>query len=265
MMVAVAIVNDPPVAQEDSATTDENMPVTIPVLTNDSDPDGDRLTVESVTRPSNGTVTNNGTDVTYSPAPDSYGSDSFTYTVADGKGGAATARVSVEVLEGVADGEGGAYGPSEEGKVKLADRELVSQARFLKRDTDDISWLVLAEPEEKEGSYYILTLNSTFLEKLALSTDLQPTRYRAGAHFEVGVELPTMEERRAHGWPWIRVTSPDLAEPGNVTAGFSFSGRSADGIYWFGIDIGDVPWGRYDFWIVYGEGKTLIVPIIVLP
>jgi len=256
VMVAVAIVNDPPVAQEDSAITDENMPLTIPVLANDSDPDGDRLTVEAVTQPSNGTVTNNGTDVTYSPDPDFNGSDSFTYTVSDKNGSTDTARVSVEVLEGAADGEGGAYGPSE-GKVKLG--ELVSQVRFVKRDTDNISWLVPGVPN--------LTVleDSMVLEKLALSTDLQPTRYRAGAHLEVGVELPTMEERRAHGWPWIRVTSPDLAEPGNVTAGFSFSGRSADGIYWFGIDIGDVPWGRYDFWIVYGEEKMILVPIIVLP
>ncbi len=256
VMVAVAVVNDPPVAQEDSAITDEDMPVTIPVLANDSDPDGDRLTVESVTQPSNGTVTNNGTDVTYSPDPDFDGSDSFTYTVSDKNGGTDTARVSVEVLEGAADGEGGAYGPSE-GKVKLG--ELVSQVRFVKRDTDNISWLVPGVPN--------LTVleDSMVLEKLALSTDLEPTRYRAGAHLDVGVELPTMEERRAHGWPWIRVTSPDLAEPGNVTAGFSFSGRSADGIYWFGIDIGDVPWGRYDFWIVYGEEKMILVPIIVSP
>ncbi|MCK4394849.1 tandem-95 repeat protein, partial [Candidatus Bipolaricaulota bacterium] len=256
VMVAVAVVNDPPVAQEDSAIIDENMPVTIPVLANDSDPDGDRLTVESVTRPSNGTVTNNGTDVTYSPDPDFDGMDTFTYTVSDRNGSTDTARVSVEVLEGAADGEGGAYGPSE-GKVKLG--ELVSQVRFVKRDTDNISWLVPGVPD--------LTVleDSMVLEKLALSTDLQPTRYRAGAHLEVGVELPTMEERRAHGWPWIRVTSPDLAEPGNVTAGFSFSGRSADGIYWFGIDIGDVPWGRYDFWIVYGEEKMILVPIIVSP
>jgi len=254
--INVGAVNDPPVAQMDSAITDENMPVTIPVLVNDSDLDGDRLTVESVTQHSNGTVTNNGTDVTYSPDPDFNGMDTFTYTVSDKNGSADTARVSVEVLEGAADGEGGAYGPSE-GKVKLG--ELVSQVRFVKRDTDNISWLVPGVPN--------LTVleDSMVLEKLALSTDLQPTEYRAGAHLEVGVELPTMEERRAHGWPWIRVTSPDLAEPGNVTAGFSFSGRSADGIYWFGIDIGDVPWGRYDFWIVYGEEKMMLVPIIVSP
>ncbi|MBS3735400.1 MAG: DUF5060 domain-containing protein, partial [Phycisphaerae bacterium] len=52
--------NQNPVAADDSAGTTEGTPVTIDVLGNDSDPDGDPLTVDSVTQGSNGSVTNNG-------------------------------------------------------------------------------------------------------------------------------------------------------------------------------------------------------------
>ncbi len=95
--VTIASVNDPPLAQDDSDATDEDVPVTIDVLGNDSDPDGDTLSVQSVTQPANGTVANNGPDVIYTPDPDFHGSDSFTYTVSDGNGGTATATVSVAV------------------------------------------------------------------------------------------------------------------------------------------------------------------------
>jgi VCBS repeat-containing protein len=90
-------VNDPPVAVDDSATTPEDTPVTIDVLSNDSDIDGDTLTVDSVTQGTNSSVTNNGNNVTYTPDPGFSGTDSFTYTVSDGNGGTDTANVSVNV------------------------------------------------------------------------------------------------------------------------------------------------------------------------
>jgi hypothetical protein len=72
------------VAVDDTATTDEDSAVTVAVLANDGDVDGDTLAVESVTQPAHGSVTNNGTDVTYTPAPDFYGTDAFDYVVSDG-------------------------------------------------------------------------------------------------------------------------------------------------------------------------------------
>ena len=90
--------NEPPVATDDTATTAEDTPVTVDVLANDTDADvGDVLTVDSVTQAANGTVVNNGVDVTYTPDLDSDGVDSFTYTVSDGFGGSDTATVSVTV------------------------------------------------------------------------------------------------------------------------------------------------------------------------
>ncbi|RDD62279.1 Ig-like domain-containing protein [Ferruginivarius sediminum] len=92
--------NTAPVAGDDSVTTDADTAVTVDVLANDSDGDGDSLDVTSLGNPSNGTVVENadGT-LTYTPDADFSGSDSFTYTVSDGNGGSDTATVSVTVNE----------------------------------------------------------------------------------------------------------------------------------------------------------------------
>ncbi len=95
--VNVLGVNDPPVAVDDTATTTEDTAVTIAVLANDTDVDGDTLTVASVTDPAHGTAVKSGSGVLYTPDLNYYGADSFAYTVSDGKGGTDTATVSVTV------------------------------------------------------------------------------------------------------------------------------------------------------------------------
>jgi len=101
--VTVNGVNDPPVAVNDSAITKKNTSVIIDVLSNDSDPDvGDMLTVDSVTQGTNGSVSNNGSYVTYIPATGFNGTDSFSYTVSDSNGGSDTATVSVTVVDAFA-------------------------------------------------------------------------------------------------------------------------------------------------------------------
>lgn len=89
-------VNTPPTAANDTATTDAEMAVTIDVIGNDTDADGDTLSIMSVTNGSNGTVAVNGTQLVYTPASGFSGSDSFAYTVSDGKD-TATATVNVTV------------------------------------------------------------------------------------------------------------------------------------------------------------------------
>jgi len=90
--------NTPPVAVDDTATTDEDTPITIVVLSNDSDPDQDPLSVASVTQPGAGSATITADNfVIYTPAANFNGSDSFTYTASDGRGGRTTATVSVTV------------------------------------------------------------------------------------------------------------------------------------------------------------------------
>ena len=96
--ITVANVNRPPVAGNDSAVTDEDIAVTINVLANDADEDGDPLAVNGVTQGSHGSVTINAAGtVTYAPGLDFNGADSFTYTVGDGQGGTAAAVVNVAV------------------------------------------------------------------------------------------------------------------------------------------------------------------------
>ncbi len=91
-------VNDAPVANNDTTVTDEDVPVTIPVLSNDSDIDGDDLTVSEVTQPAHGNAEiDQNTQVIYTPAADWSGDDSFTYTISDGNGGTAQATVYVSV------------------------------------------------------------------------------------------------------------------------------------------------------------------------
>src|SRR5207253_3256072 len=66
--VSVTAVNDAPAAVNDTVTTAEDTTVAIAVLTNDSDPDGDTLTVSGVSTPAHGSATANadGT-ITYTP------------------------------------------------------------------------------------------------------------------------------------------------------------------------------------------------------
>lgn len=91
------VANRPPVAVDDTATAVNGFPVTINVLANDSDPDGDTLTVTAVTQGSNGSVTNNGDGtVTYDPVC-FQGMDTFTYTIDDGNGGTDVGQVTVTV------------------------------------------------------------------------------------------------------------------------------------------------------------------------
>ncbi len=97
--VTVTPVNDAPVAVNDAATTDEEIAVNIAVLSNDSDVDGDTLTVTGATMPAaHGTVAvnANGT-LRYQPAPNFNGADRLRYTISDGNGGTASAQVVVTV------------------------------------------------------------------------------------------------------------------------------------------------------------------------
>jgi hypothetical protein len=94
--ITISSVNDAPVASNDSAQTIVNQSVTISVLSNDTDADGDTLSLTSVTSGAIGTTTRSGTAVVYSPTGYT-GTDTFTYTVSDLKGGSATGTVTVKV------------------------------------------------------------------------------------------------------------------------------------------------------------------------
>lgn len=97
--INVKPVNDQPKANDDTLTTREDEPVsTVDVLANDTDPDNDTLMVVNATQGKNGSV-RIGTDSTlaYTPDRNFSGTDTFTYTLSDGKGGTDTAAVNVTV------------------------------------------------------------------------------------------------------------------------------------------------------------------------
>lgn len=96
--VTVNVTNTTPVAIDDTASVPLNSAgTTINVLANDSDPNNAALTVFTVTQPTDGSVTNNGTDVTYTPPNGYTGVTSFTYTARNPSGGTSTATVTVTV------------------------------------------------------------------------------------------------------------------------------------------------------------------------
>jgi len=93
-----AVINLNLVANDDTASVEEDGATIIPVLSNDSVSGGNSLSIVSVGTPGHGVTTNNndGT-LTYKPSANFYGSDSFTYTIADGVGGSASATVAITV------------------------------------------------------------------------------------------------------------------------------------------------------------------------
>ena len=161
--VTVTSVNDAPEAGDDTATTDEDIPVSINVLNNDNDIDGDSLNLAIVSNASNGNavVNNNGTPdnptddfITYTPNPNTNGSDSFTYQVDDGNGGIDTATVTL-TINPVND-------PPEAGDDSTTtDEDTAVNINVLENDSDiegDSSLTVISNPSN--GSAVVNTNNT---------------------------------------------------------------------------------------------------------
>jgi hypothetical protein len=92
--------NQPPVANTDSATTAQNTAVTIAastLLANDTDANGDRLSLTGVSNPVNGSVTFSNSNVIFTPSTNFTGNASFNYSISDGFGGTSSATVNVAV------------------------------------------------------------------------------------------------------------------------------------------------------------------------
>lgn len=95
----VTSVNDPPLARNDTYGP-LSEPVSLPLLENDEDPDGDEIKLVAVGTPDNGTVTDNGDGtVLYTPPPGHDGDARFSYTIADATGLEAEGWVTVEVID----------------------------------------------------------------------------------------------------------------------------------------------------------------------
>ncbi len=96
--IIVIPINDNPDAQDDTYTIDEDTILNANVGQNDAEVDGDNMTFSVITGPLNGTLTLNADgSFTYTPNPDFFGTDSFTYQVSDSNGGTDTATVTIIV------------------------------------------------------------------------------------------------------------------------------------------------------------------------
>ncbi|MBB1429332.1 Ig-like domain-containing protein [Pseudoalteromonas sp. SG43-4] len=95
--ITITAVNDVPVANNDTATMAENAaPILINVLANDSDEDGDSLTISAVSADI-GSASVVGNQIQYTPAANTNGLATVTYTVSDNNGGTNTATVAVTI------------------------------------------------------------------------------------------------------------------------------------------------------------------------
>jgi hypothetical protein len=254
--VTVGAVNDPPVATDDSVSTDEDTPVTIDVLPNDSDPDGDTLTITSVTQGANGTVEIDpvsGNPV-YTPDADFSGTDTFTYTVDDGNGGTDSATVTVTVSEvndlpttsdhSVSTNEDTSY---------VFD---ISDFAFSDADTDDLLQMVRIDSLPNDGTLF---LNG--VELTDTGVEISPTVIENG-----GLAFsPDQHESGDDSY-----NTPGLGDQANDYAAFEFSVN--DGTDWSAdsstmtIDVvpaTDAPTLLVDD--VYASDGTELIDLVFVP
>jgi len=112
--------------------------------------------------------------------------------------------------------------------------------------------------------------NSPALEDLMELAGIEPATVRAGETVKVDFPLPR-QERRETGWPWVNVDRPGFGDLAGGGGGldmsvYLFSGHYENGdTYVLDIGTANLSPGRHIFWIVFGQGKALLVPIIVTP
>ena len=144
--VTVVPVEDPPEAVADRAITWENSSVAIDVLTNDTDPDGDSLSIVDFTQAANGSVSlADGTNVVYAPKPYFYGMDSLTYRITDGHGAESVGDVTV-MVKNVNNP------PVAQDQAFILNRNSQQDVSFLATDPDgdQLTFTVVQGPEQGE-------------------------------------------------------------------------------------------------------------------
>jgi hypothetical protein len=120
--VHISADNDAPEAVNDTGSTDEDTPITVTVLSNDSDPEGMSLVVGTVGTPNLGTATTNGTTVTYTPVNRSADYTAvFTYTASDGSlSDIGTVTINVSADNELPDAEDDVDSTVEEAPITIA-------------------------------------------------------------------------------------------------------------------------------------------------
>lgn len=206
--VTINAVNDNPVAVNDSATTDEDTPVTVNVVANDTDVDGDTRTLQSVGTASHGSVATVGGQAQYSPASNFNGSDSFTYVVSDGHGGTATGNVNITVnpvndppvLSGVPATASVVYGTNLTFTTSASDVDLPAQpltfslsgqpaGASINPSTGVFSWTPTAAQADANYTFSVLVSDgqATTSSSITVTVQLKPVTSLGPAQLWLGV------------------------------------------------------------------------------
>ena len=175
----IAFTNHAPVAEADTAVVRYEWWTEIHVLANDTDLDGDTLTITSVDNAAHGTVeiipTSGGQRVRYITSAGFSGADSFTYSIVDGFGGSAVGTVNVTVKQPNRP-------PHAQNDAALVSYESATDIHVLANDTDpDGDTLAITSAQNAaHGTVQIISTSSG-----------QRVRYTAAAGFWVRTALPT--------------------------------------------------------------------------
>ena len=154
--VTITAVNDAPVAVNDSATTNEDTAVTITVLANDTDVDaGDTKAINSITQGAHGTVVVNGDGtLTYTPAANYNGSDSFTYTMKDAAGAVSNSATVTVTITAVNDA------PVAVNDSATTNEDTLVNIAVLSNDTDVDAGDTKAVASVTQGAHGTVTINA---------------------------------------------------------------------------------------------------------
>ena len=158
-------VNDVPIATNDTSIVNEDSSITISILSNDTDVDGNALTLSSVSNASNGSVTSNSNNtVTYTPNNHFNGSDQFTYSISDGNGGTATGTVSLTI------------NPVEDPPVAVADTTALAE-------DNSITISVLTNDSDPDGNALSISNVATPTNGVATTNNNNTITYTPTANF----------------------------------------------------------------------------------
>ncbi|WP_338726086.1 Ig-like domain-containing protein [Shewanella baltica] len=162
--------NHLPVANPDAASLPWNQSLDVDVLANDTDSDGDALTVTQVTSEFGTAVILANQQLSYTPATDFIGTDVLVYSITDGKGGTASTELTVVVSGNTAP-------------TTVNDSAATDDRTSLLLD-------VLSNDSDPDGN--VLTLVSTTAQQGAVSVESNKLRYIPKAGFD-GVDTVTYQ------------------------------------------------------------------------
>lgn len=140
--ITVTPLNDNPVAVNDAFdVAQDSSDNALDVLANDSDVDGDMLTITAVGSTDNGgTVSTDGSTVSYSPAGGFSGTETFGYDIADGNGGIASATVTVTVI------------PTATNQAPVAEDDYATVTRNIGTSSNAVTINVVANDSDVDGN-----------------------------------------------------------------------------------------------------------------